>query len=309
MTAYKTQTRIPPITIIVMVFFINVILLSNLSELYAARIPKVTKEEFSKLSIEKYPSELLSNDPDISENTLLKDRVIVPIFDVSYIAYRSKFAKANGYSLDKKYIDDTMSPELKAVEFTVKTYGRRALCGINLLVDKKLDIDFPEEEIIQKTLGGKKIRFPKWNYKKEGLEEKRFRINITQKYEAKRNMNVALATGDYSKTKNRGGIMSTSFKEFSPKYFKDENYISVKIGCSDLSRRKLRSKEPMVWLKKKEGKDYSDPSTYLKNDGRDRDEFYKLVLPKKAIRKILPVMEMTDGYNYFSKGLIRLIED
>ena len=227
MTAYKTQTRIPPITIIVMVFFINVILLSNLSELYAARIPKVTKEEFSKLSIEKYPSELLSNDPDISENTLLKDRVIVPIFDVSYIAYRSKFAKANGYSLDKKYIDDTMSPELKAVEFTVKTYGRRALCGINLLVDKKLDIDFPEEEIIQKTLGGKKIRFPKWNYKKEGLEEKRFRINITQKYEAKRNMNVALATGDYSKTKNRGGIMSTSFKEFSPKYFKDENYIKI----------------------------------------------------------------------------------
>lgn len=47
-------------------------------------------------------------------------------------------------------------------------------------------------------------------------------------------MNVAVTTGDYNVAKKKGALLSTTLREYSPRYFKDLHYIKVWIGCNRL---------------------------------------------------------------------------
>jgi len=270
---------------------------------YRGPIEEITKEDFfnDPKKRRKYKSLLISNSYSLENNKLLNHAIILPIFDVRYISYRTEFAKAYGYSLDDQYIDDTMSEGLKAVEFVVKNEGKRVRCFMNLLVDKSLDIDLPDqEEFIMKSLGEGRIGMPNDVTKHMGKEEFNFILNVRSKNEAKYNTNILLGDGN-RKGKSAGGVY---FREYSSKYFTGVNYIKTNIGCNDLTRRILKTKNPSLWIKKKGGRNYSNYKNHLSQD-QDMD-FYKLRLPKKSINKILPIMKQTDGYLYNNNGLIKL---
>jgi len=218
------------------------------------------------------------------------------IYDVSFIAYSKEFAEKYGYS--EKYVYP-LDKGVQVMEFRVITEGHY-ICGyLNVLLDKDLGIDVPSISYVDRDpwrLGLSKK--PKSYREPQDMLEARLKAQkepggwVWENYYSR---NICLATMDYVPDINingKGAARSSMLVEYSNNYFKEYDYFSIRIGCDMFSRGILKEKNPSIWFKKIGGENYSK-KLYV-----NPKEFIKFNIPQELIKKILPIMEETEMYNF-----------
>ena len=218
------------------------------------------------------------------------------IYDVSFIAYSKEFAEKYGYP--EKYIYP-LDKGVQVMEFRVITEGHY-ICGyLNVLLDKDLGIDVPSISYFDRDpwrLGLPKK--PKYYREPDDMKEARLKAQKEPggwEWENYYSRNICLATMDYKNLPNgkwKGGLNSATLVEYSNKYFKEYDYFSIRIGCDMFSRNILKQKNPSIWFKKIGGSDYGVKLL------RNIDDFIKFNIPQELVKKILPIMEETEMYNF-----------
>lgn len=67
------------------------------------------------------------------------------VYEISYIAYTQQFADRYGQKAENVA---PLDPGMQYIEVKVLTEGRNTNCYFNMLLDKKVDIDFPKEDML-----------------------------------------------------------------------------------------------------------------------------------------------------------------
>jgi hypothetical protein len=165
---------------------------------------------------------------------------------------------------------------------------------MKVLLDKSYDVAMPEGDLyIRAIRNGDRMRFPKWDYKKESKRAQNHRINVRagKEYEYRMNIFLGITTAVHGN--------STGLREFSRKYFEDYNYFKIDIGCGDLTRRILLSETGSFWIKKKGAPDLSSISNHRKITN---DDFYKFLLPREMAENFVPIMKRVKNKDSFLSG-------
>jgi len=202
---------------------------------------------------------------------------------------------------------------MQALEFRMKTEGGFVTCHFNTLLDNNLGLDLPEDGYVSRfERHGDMMRFPKeidsfrdqqgFEGYRELPEDKEFRMNIRQNNWHYYNMNLRLASYDYSPDPSgkfapaKAGTWSTSlfFEGYTGKYLKGLDYISISLGCGELTHNELLKKDASLWIKKKGGDDYTQTTL-------DKPEqFLKFHIPLAFGQKTAAAMKPVGNYNYNS---------
>jgi hypothetical protein len=230
---------------------------------------------------------------DINEKSQIKDYAVkTKIYDISAIVYREEFADRYDW-LKGEFIDNTLPKELKAIELSMITEGKNTSCYVSMLIDNKVKSAMPEEGF-RMFMGNDKMKFPgtHGDYAHWSQIDRDFINNVTYGKDGQYRMNAILATHDYNRVpdkKRSGGMDSVWIIEYSKRLFADVDYYKIDIYCGNLGINILKAPNPQIWIKKKNGADYSKISSVER--GYKSDEFYKFSIPKKIINKIMPYME------------------
>jgi hypothetical protein len=203
------------------------------------------------------------------------------IYDVSYINYTTDFATDNGFPLDSDYINDDMTPGLKAFEFIVANKGSQIGCYMKFLIDSDFDIDMPQKNDIH--IRDQRMRFPMEYPRKIKEENRRFIMNIRsgkndlERDQHRYHLSVALK-----------GSYTVSVKEFSRRYFKDLNYFYVFLGCDSYTIKTLSQEKSYFSVKKRSDIDQSN----INNIGKLTDkDWYDFQFPPRLVERILPTIK------------------
>lgn len=232
------------------------------------------------------------------------------IYDIGYVVYSKSFAERHGYP--EKYIVD-LDSGMQALEFRMMSRGGSVDCFLNALLDNNLNLDLPEQDYTARfNRNGGMMRFPKqidafkdpqgfMGYR-ENLEDKEFRMNVRQYKLDYYSRNIRLASYDYAPDPNgnfppaKSGAWSSSYvlESYTGKYYKDLDYISISITCTEQPRKQLERDDASLWIKKKGGDDYT-------RGGFDKPEqFVKFRLPHVFAKKSAELIARTQNYFFLN---------
>ena len=222
------------------------------------------------------------------------------IYDVSFMAYSKEFAEKYGYP--EKYIYP-LDKGVSVMEFKLITEGRNSEAYLNVLLDKDLGIDVPTiSYVMRESRRGIRFRLPdKLKYYREPDDMKEARLKAQKEpggwvWENYYSRNICLATMDYKPLGpgrwTGGGRVDASLVEYSNNYFKGYDYFSIRLSSEEGTWIILNQKDPSIWLKKIGGADYSMKLV------RDPNEFVKIKIPVELAKKIIPILQEKEMYNF-----------
>jgi len=262
-------------------------------------LPKKFKNDFEKekyydsLNIKSIACANFTHDEYLPAYDVLNLTVNGKIYDVSFIAYSKEFAEKYGYP--EKYIYP-LDKGVSVMEFRVITFGVNFIDGyLNVLLDKDLGIDVPPISYVDNAY--LRFHFPRRpHYYREPDDMKEARLKAQKEpggweWENYYSRNICLATMDYRWLGNgnwKGGMRGSMLIEYSKIYFKDYDYFSIRIGCDMFARNILKQKNPSIWFKK----------IGTKRPSENPDDYVRFNIPQELVKKILPVMEETEMYNF-----------
>jgi hypothetical protein len=237
---------------------------------------------------------------------VLNVSVKTKIYDLGYAVYSKEFADKFGYPETNIY---QLDKNIGVMEIRMITEGGFPRCYLNILVKKNIGLDVPEISYFGNARFIGPFNLPKkvegYKESEEDIQErlKRQREPHGWVWENYYSCNFGIAVLDYEYCK-KSGWLGCILKEYSKEYYKDYDYFSISIGISSLTRKILQQPNASIWIKKKEGVDYS------KVVWAKRDDFMKFIIPQELIQKILPIMEETDKYSFFNvvENAIRIKE-
>ena len=244
----------------------------------------------------KYESNLITNTKDrftVEETkTTPMDR---DVYDLSFVAYDKEFAKEFGFKDD--YIEE-LDKGLRFIEVKMITEGKATNCYYNLVLDKNVEVDFPEENyslqnypLINSSAGATtmpdlsdptyKAKYDKSNHKnhlfgkgdfKESFEKSRRFDNRTY-----------FATKDYQSGKP--GSAKNSLNSIMH-YIQDRlNYriLSISSSCYFDAFAFIYGK-PSIWIAKDKGISYNTmPSVATKH-------FNRFSIPESIVKEFTPII-------------------
>ncbi|MCP5382195.1 MAG: hypothetical protein H6912_07475 [Kordiimonadaceae bacterium] len=193
--------------------------------------------------------------------------VNMPIYDLAFTNYSSYYAKNYGYP-ESHVID--MPDHIHLIEYRMRTVGRHTECKLNILLDKNLGLDLPNEAYVTQLAFNStdfiKIVRPKrvagWQNSEETMlhNMKYLSTNESSLTNEKYKLRNAATSTEYIPPDNmslaRGG-MTVGIDEYNPWFYEDLDYISLNIACGPMEIRMQKQPNYYVWLKKKGGRNYS----------------------------------------------------
>ncbi len=215
------------------------------------------------------------------------------VYDLSFTAYDADFA--NEFGLHDKHITE-LDTGLRFIELRMITEGSQTNCYYNVVLDKSLKLDFPEEDYLPDSTNsmigllssGKRFP-PNFDPYADPLIQKAKKLTaLRSRYSwehTKKYMNrTALGNRDYKfhksgKPFSDGAASSASLLNYVFSRSADYNLLKIKGICI--------------------GKmyDYPDFSLWLRKKGHDshkglhKDDYHVLVIPKTITNKIKPISE------------------
>lgn len=208
----------------------------------------------------------------------LADKIIsvpieMPIYDIAFTKYSAFYAQKYGYPVSHVL---QMPEYVHLIEFRMKTVGRKNQCRLNMLLEKELNVNFPDRPFVNQIAINSSDRAaiirPKRNSDWRESEEIKnhriawFSIGSESLSDVKYSMrNAIMSTVDVSDYK-KGSSVDVRMLEYNPQLYADLNYVSFNIGCGSLTKQFLNKPENYLWIKKKTGRDYSKTVNYIPSD-------------------------------------------
>ena len=290
------------IKIIFIITAILIIILNNkIANAYGTRQYIITKEEDIEAKNREYPSVIVSNYS--LENTNNQTETVhsyiakTKIYDVRHVVYNKEFAKYMGHKKDFPYIDEDLPEPIKAMQIHIITEGVHQRQYLSLLIDNDLEIDIPETQdhlILGVGIGADRMRkFTRSDYEVKNIKRNtpktkefyNFGKDFLVANDLRYNMNFFLTPN--SKKGIGGNLLPI---EFSKRYEYGLDYYKLSLTRSNY--KTLETKNPELCLKKKGGRDLSDPKYVGTKD--QIDDFYCFRISKKLIKKVLPLLKEID---------------
>ena len=245
----------------------------------AISLPAKAEEQNSK----KYESKLITNTKDrftVTETkTTPMDR---DVYDLSFVAYDKEFAKEFGFKDD--YVDNNLDKGLRFIEVKMITEGKATNCYYNLVLDKSVEVDFPEENYSMSPQPY--ITFAR--LKDYGSKEQRGNFmklissgKGTWKDDFQYHNRIHFATKDYQNDKPRSAKNSLGSLMY---YIQDRlNYkiLSIKGACYFDAFAFIYGK-PSIWI----AKDHLDYGTI----GFSPKWFNKFSIPESIAKEFTPII-------------------
>lgn len=238
------------------------------------------------------------------EDNIKQTPVPIGIYDVGYVVYSKEFAERFGYP--PEYVTK-LDKGMNALEFRMHSNGGFVECHLNTLLDNTLGLDLPEQDYQSRfEQQGDMIRFPKKldSYKdedghyKERQEDKEFRMNVSQEKWHYYSRNVYLASYDYAPGKRGTWSSSYLFENYTNKYIKGMDYVSIFVTCGGQPYNQFQLKDISLWFKKIGGYDYT------KTTGAKPEQFIKFRIPESFAQKAAELMEPVTKSKYSFFGSI-----
>jgi hypothetical protein len=232
----------------------------------------------------KFPSVLVLN--RASGKFVDQLAVAQKIYDLSFVVYRPEFATAIGLPEDSFYIDDSLPPEIKAVEISIAADHFKPSCELKVVVDRTSDVGSPENSwITDTTMRGDDMRFPtsggessarNWMYPEEA--------NLPSvRYDSY----ISVGPFASAKDENKLDYASIMLVEYSSSYLPKTKYFRFSLGCEGLITRMIDAAlvagvTPILTMRRSAAADRSAPSI------RDPERSYlSIPLPSKLLRRAL----------------------
>jgi len=180
-----------------------------------------------------------------------------PIIQASVIAYSDFFSRAYGYP--DKYVAPELPEYVDFIEYEMKYAGPFQKCQLKFLIDKDAPVELPQVATIAPLLGGNLEMFratlPKRNQNYAEKEYQRdFRLNRS-----------AFATLGVSPLNNSRLIglgkpgteqamssVSLPLSTANPGIFQEWNFVTLVLGCSELTKNIMEHQDVFVALQPKE---------------------------------------------------------
>ncbi|HPF45358.1 MAG: hypothetical protein KDF58_05955 [Alphaproteobacteria bacterium] len=225
------------------------------------------------------------------QDVILAFPIQLPIYDLAYTNYSNYYANKYGYP-ESHVIE--MPEHVHLIEYRMKTIGMETKCYLNMLIDKNIGLNLPNEVFVSRmklpadeNVGIVKPKREEGWKETEEIKENRIRWTYTgaesrsnEKYllrnAAMSGVNINADTG-----KVKGRLMSVSMLEYNPNYYPDLDYFNFQVGCSILAKEMQLKDEFSIWIKKKSGRDYS------KIVNLHPEDFVKFKIPHSTREKIV----------------------
>lgn len=215
------------------------------------------------------------------------------VYDLSFTAYDADFASEFG--LQEKNITN-LDAGMRFIELRLITEGSQTNCYYNVILDKSLKLDFPEEDYLPNStpemigLSGSGKKFPKnFDPHTDPLVQKAKKLtDLRSQYSweySKRYMNrTALGNRDYKfhksgKPFSDGIASSASLLNYAFSRSTDFNLLRIKGMCIG---KMYDYPDFSLWLRKK-GHDSSK--------GLNKEDYHVLVIPESITKRIKPISE------------------
>ena len=242
----------------------------------AISLPAKAEEQNSK----KYESKLITNTKDrftVTETkTTPMDR---DVYDLSFVAYDKEFAKEFGFKDD--YIEE-LDKGLRFIEVKMITEGKATNCYYNLVLDKSVEVDFPEENFVHQ--GSWKINYQLITPPETETYKKfsKLRAGKDLMNDTRFSNRLYIATKDYQSGKP-GSAKNSSTLMY---YIQDRlNYkiASIKGYCYFDAFAFVYGK-PSIWIAKDRGISYNTmPSVATKH-------FNRFLIPESIAKEFTPII-------------------
>ena len=205
------------------------------------------------------------------------------IYDLSFVAYDAAFAKE--FALVEENVT-ALDEGLRFMEIRMVTEGQQTNCYYNVILDKTVDIDFPEENFYldNKT---PEMFFP-WNYKSSHETKLHIRdLTARKTFEENQRFNSRTYIANRGYTFNKSGepfSNGTAFDVSVGYYIQDRpvpfHVISTYRLCG--GGKVYQFPDPALWIRKK-GHETKAILPQLEN-------YYLFTIPSKIVERFSPVL-------------------
>lgn len=231
-----------------------------------------------------------------------------PIYDIGFSFYSDWYAETYGFP--KSHVRQ-LPEHVQFMEYRMQTLGRMKNCYLNMLLDKGLGLNLPDHPFSSMLSMGSpddvSLTRPK---RVEGWTEsdaiRAFRqkwkgLGVRQgsnnKYIFRNAFITSVPYAPSFKKKKSGKLLGLLLHSYSPWFYEGLDYVSVSLTCSALTQVFHEQPEFFLWLKKKDGKDYT------RHRSPDREDFLIFEVPIELRQKILPFMKTgrNEGWELYQK--------
>jgi len=224
--------------------------------------------------------------------------VKLPIYDISFIVYSQEFAERHGYP--NSHVTE-MPDNLDMMAFKMKT-GQG--CIFQFLIDKGQGHFIEDKDSYHAffKLGniydlGSPVLTPD---KVDGFVEQKedYELRVAHRHYRKpegeiymTTQTIFLAGQAYTPNKTkRGSRLSVFLEDYHAYVYRDLDYFSVRVGCTELPRKILEEKNAMFWVKKMGAPDFG------KGHEVKAEYFIKIPIPDVLKRKAIKYMSTYNNY-------------
>lgn len=233
-------------------------------------------------------SEIITNPPGSNaySGEIKIQKAPARLWELTAVFYTKEFAEKEGFPLN---LVTKLPQGVALMEYTQFNSGMSLACQINMLLNKSLGLEFPEEEFVRPPRESR-LYLPRVAQKPATAQK-----YIPQKMTDPRySINFAITTMDHRWENGKikgGGIATTPITYYSPNLYDDLDYLSLPVYCDTTVQGIINRDDPAIWIKKK-GKPEGGPVN-------NSDDFYKIPLPKELLTVMRPAME--EGYRFIEK--------